>query len=78
MTPQLPDDLQPFKRALNNLPMEYYEAILRKYAEGSDQEEIIAILHGAEEYLSSTADPLVQQVKQLRQWIDDVFSNPHL
>ena len=76
MALQFPQDLQPW--ALDNLPVEYYEAILRKYAGGSDKPEILAMLHEAEEYLSNPADPLEQQVKQLRRKLAELFSNPLL
>lgn len=55
--------------------MEYYEAIPRKYAEGSDKEGVLHMLHEAEEYLSRTPDTLEEQVKELKRKITDLFSN---
>ena len=75
MTLHFPDELQPFKRTLNSCSVQLYEAILRKYAEGSDKEEVLTMLRASEEYLSTTPDPLEQQVKELKRMTDHLFGN---
>lgn len=75
MTLHIPDELQPFKKTLNNLPVEYYEAIFRKYAElaAVKKEEFHTTLREVEEYLSTTPDTLERQVSELIRRTNEVF-----
>ena len=57
------------------MPLEYYEAILRKYAllAAAEKPEFLTMLQDAEEYLSTTPDTLEQQVAEVIRRTNDVF-----
>ncbi len=75
MASQVPDELQPLKNTGNNLAVEYYGAILRKYARlaATEQTEALTTLQEAEEYLSTTPDTLKQRGAELIRRINDLF-----
>jgi len=69
MTPQIPDELQPFERTWEKLSTEEdYEIVLRKYAGGTaaEREAILTKFRELEEHLSRNPNVFQQRLQELR------------
>ena len=68
MALQIPEELQPFKRAWEKMIAEgIYEDVLSKYAQDTpaEREETLRKFQRLEEELSKSSDPITRQVREL-------------